>query len=107
MQYWYQDEKGKPKRLSLKTEELLDRMNAVASRKEYVFDKEKITELVEKSYKFFDLKVPKIEWCIDITDEQFFGAAWAAEVAEAAWAVGAVGAAGAAGAGGGGWAGGG
>ena len=63
---------------SQKTQELLNRMNLVASRKEYVFDKKKITELVEKSYKLFNLPVPEIEWCIDITDEKFLGAAWAA-----------------------------
>lgn len=61
-------------------------MNAVASRKEYVFDHEKIGELVKKSYALFDLAAPKIEWCVDITDEQFLDAAWAARAARAAGA---------------------
>ena len=76
-----------------KTAKLLARMEKVALRQEYVFDKEKITELVEKSYKMFGLDVPKIEWCIDITDEKFLRATW---VAGAAWAAGAAGVAGAA-----------
>src|SRR3990167_5734029 len=87
---------------SKKTAELLKRMNKVALRQEFVFNKDKITELVKKSYEMFDLKIPKIEWCIDITDKRFLdvaGATWAAGAARAAgatWAAGAAGAAGAA-----------
>ncbi len=96
-----------------KTQELLDRMNVATSRKEYVFDKQKITELVAKLYNLFSFKIPKIEWCVDITDEKFSGAARAAgatratraaraagatRAAWAAWAAGAAGAAWAAGA---------
>ena len=66
---------------SIKTQQLLDRMNAVASRKEYVFDKEKISELVNESYQMFNLPIPKIEWCTDITNGRFLGAAGAAGAA--------------------------
>lgn len=69
-----------------KTQELLDRMNVATSRKEYVFDKQKITELVAKLYNLFSFKIPKIEWCVDITDEKFSGAARAAGATRAAWA---------------------
>ena len=72
---------------SEKTKKLIERIKKVALRQEYVFDKEKIAELVEKSYKMFNLKVPqKIEWCVDITDKRFLEAAY---VASAAWATGA------------------
>src|SRR3990167_1042770 len=75
------------------TAELLERMNRVALRQEFVFDKPKIKELVIKSYEMFNLPVPKIDWVKDITDEHFLEAAWAARAAWAAWAAGAAGAA--------------
>jgi len=73
---------------SEKTQQLLDRMCRVAERKEYVFDKDKITELVNKSYQLFNLPVPNIIWCIDITNKDFLESAWSvwsASSARSAW----------------------
>lgn len=83
------------------TADLLARMERAALRQEFVFDKAKITELVEKSYKLFGLKVPKIIWVVDVTDEKLLlGAAEAARAAGTARTARAARAAGAAGVGG-------
>ena len=71
------------------TEKLLERMDKVALRQEYVFDKEKIKELVKEVYNFLELKVPKIEWVVDLNDPGLLEAAWATGAARAAWVAGA------------------
>ncbi len=70
------------------TEKLLQRMDKVALRQKYVFDKQKIRSILQKVYKVFDFPMPRIVWCVDITDERFLeaaGAAGAAGAARAAW----------------------
>ena len=68
---------------SQKTKDLLERMNRVALRQEYVFDTPKITELIQKTYLFLSLSVPTIVWAKDITDEHFLEAANAASATNA------------------------
>ncbi len=91
----------KKREYSLKTEKLLQRIDKVALRQEFVFDKDEISKLIIKVYKLFKLPLPEIVWCKDITDERFLGAAgaawaawatgatWAARATRAAWATGA------------------
>jgi hypothetical protein len=87
-----------------KTLKLIKDIEKINLRNKYVFNKGKIEKTVKEIYKVAELECPKIEWCIDITDEKFLDAAGAARVAGAAGAVWAAGAAGAAGAVGVAWA---
>lgn len=66
--------------ISEKTKQLIQRIENVNLRQEYVFDKEKISEILKKSYELFSLSMPKIVFCKDITDEKFAWAAWAASI---------------------------
>lgn len=59
---------------SQKTSELLARIKKVAIRQEFVLEKQKIKKLVKESYCFFNLEIPEIVWCKDITDKRFLEA---------------------------------
>src|SRR3990167_10998625 len=78
------------------TQELIDRLCKAA----YVTElkKDVAEKLIEKLYLFHNLTVPKIEWCVDITDERLLGASrassassassasWASWASRASWA---------------------
>src|SRR3990172_486318 len=93
---------------SQKTKDLLDRMDQVALRKEYIFEKEKIRSILIQAYKLFSLPMPEIVSVKDIVDKRLLHAAgvahaagaarvaYAASAARVAYAASAAGAAGAA-----------
>ena len=69
-----------------KTLKLINEIEEINLRQDYVFNLYKIEKILKEVYRICELKMPKIEVCKDITDEKFLYAARAAWAARAAGA---------------------